>query len=478
MLNLPSVYLIYGSDAPQHSTKMKEILLELVKENRIKAFKTLESKTEWLLPSEEFVERDLIIVLLTDQIAEYHVAGTRGLKELQAKNKQLKVMEIIVDSVPYDDSFIIAPITTEPIRKSPQIDEIWAGIKKDLFVMFPAPEPEIEPRPGDYKKYVKYIVAAVVLGLTIFGIAKLVNSKPEVSFGYDVRDLTMTEKKDTTECYQPCIAYFFSESKDIDSLSWDFGDTLMKAPSKKLRPEHTFNQAGTYTIKLTATKGTERGIVEKNLTVKPVPYADFDVSYSNNSMAPSDVSFINNSTNATRYVWRFPNGDTLTTKNPMNKHFATSGVFDVILDAFNADGIKGSVKKQVTILQEEIPVARFSARNLGVVNGKYVVEFTNQSVFSDSYIWDFGDNSPKSLSKDPVVTHPYDQSQDYTIILEASKNGAQISKEGKVVHTGILRRWDRVYSERLREVVNQNSTNFSTELRQSSVRQRLQIVNQ
>jgi PKD repeat protein len=476
MPNLPSVYLIHGSDAPQHTAKMKEILQELVKENRIKAFKTLESKTEWVLPSDELVDRDLIIVLLTDQIANYHLAGTRGLRDLQAKTKQLKVMEIIVDNVPYDDSFIIAPVSTEPIRASPEIDEIWAGIKKDLLLMFPALVPGRVSPSHDYKKYIKYAAAVVILGLIIFAIAKITGRKPEVSFTYEVRDVTLKEKKEKSDCYQPCIVYFYSKSDTGDSLKWDFGDTLTKATSVKSFPEYTFNQAGDYTIRLTATKGKKSGSFERKITVKPVPFPDFEISYSNKSMAPSDLTFINNSQNASRFLWTFPDGTTSTTKNPLNINFSTPGTFTVTLDAFNSDSIKVSVTKPVTILQEERPVARFSSKYLGLINGKHQVEFTNESVFSDRYVWDFADNTDRSSNGSKTFTHQYDVSKHYIVRLTAYK-GEKKDEIDKTIYAGkyYFPNVGSILYE-MRKVSTSNSAVFDQELKTSAKKQNMQIL--
>jgi len=48
------------------------------------------------------------------------------------------------------------------------------------------------------------------------------------------------------------------------SWSWDFGDA---ATSTSKNPTHTYSQAGTYTVKLTASDGTNSSTKNKSLTV-------------------------------------------------------------------------------------------------------------------------------------------------------------------------------------------------------------------
>lgn len=77
----------------------------------------------------------------------------------------------------------------------------------------------------------------------------------------------------------------------------------------------------------------------------PAPVANF--SYSGAGLAPSTVSFTNQSTNATSYSWDFGDGGTSTSANPTHIYLQ-GGVYTVRLNATGSGG-SNSVSKTVNI---------------------------------------------------------------------------------------------------------------------------------
>ena len=80
---------------------------------------------------------------------------------------------------------------------------------------------------------------------------------------------------DPTEGYAPLTVQFTDLSTNTPtSWLWDFGDG---ETSTEENPEHTYNEAGIYTVTLTATNGggSDDEVKEDYITVLGAPVADF-----------------------------------------------------------------------------------------------------------------------------------------------------------------------------------------------------------
>lgn len=245
-----------------------------------------------------------------------------------------------------------------------------------------------------------------------------------MSFTFKVQDALMKQKKDTTTCYQPCLASFYAQSDDPENLVWDFGDTLQKTEIAGQYPEYLFTQPGTYTIKLAAGKDKDDETSEKELVVKPVPQADFEV-VNNGCVAPCQLTFINKSSFADQYSWNFGNGMTSDVKDAKNIAYATSGNFTVRLTASNKDGIKLDTAKSVSIAVDESPFAHFTALYSGDDQHKYRMTFKNDSKYSNKYEWSFGDGSDiMKTDNTNEITHDFPEQKHYTVVLRSFKDGS------------------------------------------------------
>ncbi len=144
------------------------------------------------------------------------------------------------------------------------------------------------------------------------------------------------------------------------------------------------------------------------------PVSSFSVNISA-GCAPLNVTFANNSTQANSYYWNFGNGNTSTLANP-SMVYLSPGNYSVSLVAINTISNQRDTSMQmITVVPD--PVASFTAGPLTSCAGTAVVAFTNTSVNTVSYLWDFGDGN-SSTAANP--THIYTTAGNYTVKLIAN----------------------------------------------------------
>lgn len=126
-----------------------------------------------------------------------------------------------------------------------------------------------------------------------------------------------------------------SKFADPDKYVWEFGDK--QASSAVINPTHTYYEPGKYTVSLSASNATGQivsVIKEMIIEVYPRPVADF-VTKPLVVTIPGGVLYTRNtSSNATRFVWDFGDGDTSTEVQPEHQ-FKQEGFYTVRLIAYN-----------------------------------------------------------------------------------------------------------------------------------------------
>ncbi len=139
--------------------------------------------------------------------------------------------------------------------------------------------------------------------------------------------------------YAPLAVSFTNASTGSPtSWSWTFGDG---GTSTLQNPSHTYTDAGTYNVALTATNAAGSNTVTQTsyITVGTLvaPVADFSATPVTGS-APLAVTFTDLSTNApSSWAWTFGDGGTAVTRNPSHA-YATAGTYSVALTVTNAAG--------------------------------------------------------------------------------------------------------------------------------------------
>ncbi|MDE3254062.1 MAG: PKD domain-containing protein, partial [Bacteroidota bacterium] len=168
-------------------------------------------------------------------------------------------------------------------------------------------------------------------------------------------------------------------------------------------PDPGLNTAQNYTIKLVAYSGGTACVnsVTQTITVYPQPKAAFTVSASQ-LCSGSSVSFQDKSNGvssaATAWNWSLGGGSTSGLQNPA-KQFTDSGLFNISLYFFNADGcISDTAQKHITVYPNPVLVLPHNATVLsgGVYTIKPVYVYGNQL----QYAW-----TPATyLSSDTAMT--------------------------------------------------------------------------
>ncbi|MBL6915355.1 MAG: PKD domain-containing protein, partial [Planctomycetes bacterium] len=120
----------------------------------------------------------------------------------------------------------------------------------------------------------------------------------------------------TSGIYDLPVTFTSTSTGEISSLAWDFGDG---ATSSALNPTHTYTEAGTYTVTLTASGpgGDDAEICSACITVEhPAPVAGFTPS-TTSGIYDLPVTFTSTSTGEiSSLAWDFGDGGTSSELNP------------------------------------------------------------------------------------------------------------------------------------------------------------------
>lgn len=205
------------------------------------------------------------------------------------------------------------------------------------------------------------------------------------------------------------------------SWQWDFGDG--EGVSGRKTTQHTYPQAGTYTVSLTvaAASGASSN-VRKFVTVQAGLPLQAVFAYEANGLT---VLFTDMSTGEPlSWIWDFGDGGASTERNPSHT-YARPGTYTVRLTIANEFGITATASKFVNPSLGEAPKADFDFQADGLR-----VLFTDKSEGSpDSWTWDFGDGS-SSTAKNPE--HTYGQPGTFNVTLTA-RNKAGAGSKSKFV---------------------------------------------
>jgi gliding motility-associated-like protein len=217
---------------------------------------------------------------------------------------------------------------------------------------------------------------------------------------------------DTVGC-SPMIINFFNSSTGATAYSWDFGDaTNSSIPN----PSHSYTAPGTYTIKLTAYKGTSTSIKTKTVVIYSNPVVDFTANVFSGCPGMT-VNFTDNSNpvvpGAATYNWVFGDGFSSTQKNPAHV-FLQPGDHTITLSVKNSGGCTNSLFKTAYIHVHTPPVADFTVSNTckAPVNAQFTTNVTGTAPYS--YSWNFGDGGT-AVGNNPA--HYYSAMGTYNVTL-------------------------------------------------------------
>jgi hypothetical protein len=158
-----TIKLIHASDAQQYIRELKSILSRMKADHRISDFTAYDISINQ--NNIDYKDEDCqgILVMLTNELGQVRNEIENALKDITQKNSNIKLIEIIIDNLPYHNDFISLPEDLLPIRSRPNMNLVWAGIERDLHAMFPMPtEPEPPPPPPPEKR--AHLLRGIVKG--------------------------------------------------------------------------------------------------------------------------------------------------------------------------------------------------------------------------------------------------------------------------------------------------------------------------
>ena len=254
-----------------------------------------------------------------------------------------------------------------------------------------------------------------LIGENVFGckdsmnIAVTVFPKPIGKFDYSPKDT----------CTGPVDVRFINQSTGANNYNWDFGNGLN---SNLVNPITHYSAVGNYNINLISSNQYNCFDTASNIYhVYHVPHADFGFDPPNGCQ-PLDVQFLNKSTFSSQFIWSFGDGDTSHSKDPFHT-YNSFGKFTIKLLAieggmcFDSTSIKDAIEVYIK------PTANFDW-NLDSSYRPYShVYFTNTSINSSKYLWDFGDGQ---TSEEINPMNKYSPFGDYkTTLIAISDKGCR-----------------------------------------------------
>jgi gliding motility-associated-like protein len=155
---------------------------------------------------------------------------------------------------------------------------------------------------------------------------------------------------DSVQCEDVNHFLFFNKSDtSLSNVSflWDFGDGSTSAATN---PDHYYNSAGFYSIKLVVSAGLGcTDSVTKTVQVLTNSLADFSFDTVDCS---GKVNFTNLSTGATDFLWDFGDGKTSIDVNPLHT-YDLKGIYPVTLVSSRKKGCFDTIKKGVEVTSSE-----------------------------------------------------------------------------------------------------------------------------
>jgi PKD repeat protein len=213
---------------------------------------------------------------------------------------------------------------------------------------------------------------------------------------------------------------FTNTSTGAGLYLWGFGDNTS---TSSVSPTKTYaTTAGNYNVQLLAlnANGCRDSVTQivsfKNLSTAAIAFAGNTSQCINNNA----YLFVDNSSNASTYIWNFGDGTTSTLKNPSVKVYTVAGSYTVKHFATSIDGCTDSTTLNVNILSAPIPNFTISGLNNCGIN--LPVTFTNTSTGTgNTYLWRFGDGAT-STATSPTKTYTVTGSYNVKLIV-TSANG-------------------------------------------------------
>jgi len=232
------------------------------------------------------------------------------------------------------------------------------------------------------------------------------------------------------------VQFTNTSTGDITGYEWNFGDGTALSTAKD--PQHLYEFAGTYTVRLTVFGANSTVDFAEQVITVTEPIVPPDASFEANpeqGTAPLDVQFTNNSSGTqVTYAWDFGDGSTSDSQDTLLTHtYQAPGTYTVRLTASSANGTSDFAERTITVNSAlpNAPVANFT-----VATTDLTAQFTDVSTGEvTAWAWDFGDGAT-STEQNPA--HTYAAAGTYPVTLTVSNAGGSNSIAQNVTVTAPL----------------------------------------
>ena len=249
----------------------------------------------------------------------------------------------------------------------------------------------------------------------------------------------------------PLTVTFTNLSTTATNYAWTFGDG---STSSAANPLHTFTNAGTFDVTLTAVGPSGTNVLPRTgyivVTNPPPPVANF-TGTPTNGLTSLTVAFTNLSTTATNYFWDFGDGSTSSVTNPPHT-FTNAGSYTVALTAVGTSGTNTLTRAAYIVATNAPPTITNQPQSLLVnlgADATFTVAATGTTPFT--YQWRLrGTNIPGAAAS--AYTRTNAQIVDignYSVVVSNVAGGATSSNAALnvIVVPGVITLNGEPYSE-------------------------------
>ncbi len=216
-------------------------------------------------------------------------------------------------------------------------------------------------------------------------------------------------------CYDLEVTFTLKDPDVATTYAWDFGDGTTGNGKPAF---HIYTAAGTFTPQVVVSyQGICWDTATTTIRVGTPPVADYSFVVEGECADSVLVTTTNLSTSADAFWWDFGDGRTSTDRQPLIIYTFPND-YIVTLVAYNtAFGCTDTLRQTVRYLRS-IADFEFDKRR-GCTD--LTVNFYDKSIGVTEWLWDFGDNTPRSTEQNPQ--HVYTRGGTYTATLFVSYQG-------------------------------------------------------